>query len=196
MIEIFDLLAEVWDEAFSWFVYPIRIPLLTVASAVVIWIVLRKVVAPLNGAAGWTGAKLSRLLGSVLLAPEYGCTLLFIGQGRGIPLALRMYGEWVENVADWTTNAGKALGRVMQACAGVSFKVVAACVLLYLALYNVHALGSADEPAAPEAPVVVWWDSFKSWADADEHPLLEDGTPVSPSPGPNAHPSPQRSHRG
>ncbi|MCH5677352.1 hypothetical protein [Streptomyces gilvus] len=196
MIELFDLLAKVLDEAFSWLVYPIRIPLLTVSSTLLLWGLLRGAVPRLSGAADWTGAQLSQLLGTVLFAPEYACTLLLIGQGRGIPLVLRIYGEWVENLADWTEKAGRGLGRAMKACSRVSFKAVGLIVVVYLALYNVHALGSPGEPAAAKAPVVVWWDSFKSWAEADEHHVLEDDTPTTPAPSPKTHPSPRRSKHG
>ncbi|MER7897447.1 hypothetical protein ABTX62_15335 [Streptomyces sp. NPDC096046] len=179
MIEIFDLVVEVWGEGFSWFVYPIRIPLLTVASVLVIWAALRLVVARLNGTADWTGQKVSRLLGSALLAPEYACTLFFLSQGKGIPLPLRLYGEWVENVADWTVKAGRWLGRVMRSCSTVSVRAVAVVVALYLVGYNVHAIGSAEEPASPQAPVAIWWDSLQAWLDSDEHPVWEEGTASS-----------------
>ncbi|MFF0159329.1 hypothetical protein ACFYRY_17610 [Streptomyces sp. NPDC005263] len=188
MIEIFNLLVDVWTEAFSWFVYPIRVPLLILAAIVVLWLVLRHVVPRAGGTADWTGTKLSALVATVLLAPEYACTLLILRQGRGIPLVLRMYGQWAENVSDWTKTAGQSLGRGMRACTRVSFKAVTAVMLVYLVGYNVHAIGSAEHPASQDAPVVVWWDSLQVWVDAPEHPLLEDGGTPAARPAGFRHP--------
>ncbi|WP_405619046.1 hypothetical protein [Streptomyces sp. NBC_00076] len=182
MIETFDLLVDVWTEAFSWFVYPIRVPLLILAAIVVLWLVLRHVVPRAGGTAEWTGTKLSALVATVLLAPEYACTLLFLRQGRGIPLVLRIYGQWAENVSDWTKTAGRSLGAGMRACTRVSFKAVTAVMVVYLVGYNVHAIGSAERPASQDAPVIVWWDSFQGWMDASEHPLLEEGGTPSARP--------------
>ncbi|MEU8677783.1 hypothetical protein [Streptomyces sp. NPDC048560] len=179
MTDLFGLLGDLWSDAFSWLVYPLRIVALVVASAVVLRVVLHRVLPALHGVADWAGAKLSRLLGSVLLAPEYGCTLLLVRADRGIPLPLRLYGRWVENVTDWVTSAGGGVGKAMRACSRASYKVVGALLLVYLAGYNMHVIGGADDPVREEAPVVAWWDSFQVWLENPEHPVLEDSAEVT-----------------
>ncbi|MFJ9637169.1 hypothetical protein [Streptomyces sp. NPDC101178] len=166
--------ADLWSDAFSWLVYPLRIVALVIASALLLRVVLRRVLPALHGAADWAGARLSRLLGSVLLAPEYGCTLLLLRADRGIPLPLRLYGRWVENVTDWVTSAGGAVGRAMRASSRASYKLVGGLLLVYLTAYNLHALGGAEDAVRQEAPVVVWWDSVQVWLENPDHPVLED----------------------
>lgn len=166
--------ADLWSDAFSWLVYPLRIVALVIASALLLRVVLRRVLPALHGAADWAGARLSRLLGSVLLAPEYGCTLLLLRADRGIPLPLRLYGRWVENVTDWVTSAGGAVGRAMRASSRASYKLVGGLLLVYLTAYNMHALGGAEDTVRQEAPVVVWWDSVQVWLENPDHPVLED----------------------
>ncbi|MEW2421675.1 hypothetical protein AB0911_14135 [Streptomyces nigra] len=192
MIEPFEDLREAWQDTFSWFVYPVRVPLMIIAWAVLIRLIARWIVPPLGGIVSWASPKLAWLVGSVLLAPEYAYTMRLIEQGAGIPLALRLYGEWVENVTDWTTASGQALGRRMRAFAGFSSKAALALVLVSVAIYNVHALSHADEPGAPRAPVTIWWESLQMWLDDPQHPLWTDtgtDTPAArPSPQPTPHP--------
>ncbi|MFD9461409.1 hypothetical protein [Streptomyces sp. NPDC060027] len=188
MIEPFKDLWEVWQDAFSWFVYPIRMPLLIIAWVVLIRLTARWVVSPLGEIVAWTSPKLAWLIGTVLLAPEYAYTMRLIDQGSGIPLALRLYGEWVENVTDWTTASGRALARRIKGFAAVSTMAAFALVLLWAAIYNVNVLGRSDELDSPKAPVTIWWESFQVWVDDPQHPLWRDTPAALRSPQPTPHP--------
>lgn len=174
MTGLFGLLGELWSDTFSWLVYPLRIVALVAASAVLLRLLLRHVLPALHGVADWAGARLSRLVGSVLLAPEYGVTLLLVRAGRGIPLPLRLYGRWVENVTEWVTSAGGAAGKAMRASSRASYRVVGALLLVYLVGYNMHAVGGAGDTVHEEVPVVAWWDSFQLWLESPGHPVLEE----------------------
>ncbi|MFF7167113.1 hypothetical protein ACFZBP_38050 [Streptomyces sp. NPDC008086] len=190
MIEPFKDLGEVWQDAFSWFVYPIRMPLLIVAWVLLIRLLTPWLVHPLGGIISWTSPKLARLVGTVLLAPEYAYTMRLMNQGAGIPLALRLYGHWVENVTDWTTASGRALGRRLRKLSYVSTETAIVLVLLYVAVYNVHAVGHAGQPEPPKAPVTIWWESFQVWLDDPQRPLWTDSPAASRPPQPTPQPSP------
>jgi hypothetical protein len=164
-------LGEAWQNAFSSFVYPIRMPLLIIAWVMLIQLAVRWVVAPMGAFISWTSPKVAWLVGTVLFAPEYAYTMRLIGQGAGIPLTLRLYGDWAESVTNWTRALGRALGRRFYGLGARSGRVACALVFLWVAFYNAPALDRADDPDARKAPVTIWWESFHVWLNDPQHPL-------------------------
>ncbi|OPG07459.1 hypothetical protein B1R27_13200 [Streptomyces sp. GKU 895] len=173
MTERLQDLGAAWQNAPSWFVYPIRVPLLVLAWILLIQLAMRWVVAPLGTIISWLSPKAAWLVGTLLLAPEYAYTMRRIRQGEGIPLLVRLYGDWAEGVTDWTRSSGRALSRHMRRLAARSGRVACALVFLWIALYNAPALNHADDPDRPKAPATVWWESFHAWLDGPGHPLWQ-----------------------
>ncbi|MFJ3770718.1 hypothetical protein ACIPX0_03375 [Streptomyces sp. NPDC090075] len=188
MIQPLKGLWEAWQDAFSWFVYPIRMPLLVVAWVVLIQLTVRWVLSPLGAVIAWTSPKVAWLVGTVLFAPEYAYTMRLIGKGAGIPLALRLYGDWAESVTRWTTASGRALGSRIRGLGAVSTRTACALVLVWIALSNAPALDRADKPDAHarKAPATIWWESFQAWLDDSRHPLWNDTSPTPPSSHPTS----------
>ncbi|MFI0806844.1 hypothetical protein [Streptomyces echinatus] len=196
MIEPFEALGEAWQDAFSWFVYPIRMPLLIVAWVVLIRLTALWVAPPLGRIIAWAGPKVAWLVGTVLLAPEYAYTMRLIRQGAGIPLALRLYGEGVESATDWMTASGRALGRHVRGFTAVSTKAALALVLLCVAVYNLNVLRHGSELDPPKAPATIWWKSFQTWLDDPQHPLWRDTLPRSGPHSPHHTPHSGRAPMG
>lgn len=173
MIDMFALIGSVWSALFSWLVYPVRVPLQVAASVAVSYAVARHALPLLKPLPEWLAGRLSWLLGTCLFAFEYAVTRALLDAGKAQPVALRVYGHWVENLTDWLTGTGRAAGRGLAKCAGLPFRAVLLATVLYLVGYNMHVIGPADGPGA-DAPVVTWWDRFAAWSEAPDPSMLEE----------------------
>ncbi|MFF3708902.1 hypothetical protein [Streptomyces phaeochromogenes] len=172
-MELVNDFRDLWSDTFSWLVYPVRVPVAAATAVLLLYVVARWVLPALKALPPWLLDRLGRFLGSVLLLPEYGVTRLLIRNGTGIPVALRVYGDWVENVTDWVGDLGRLLGRGAAKASGVPFVAAAIVVVVYLFGYNMHVVGAADGPGT-DAPVVTWWDALDVWWHLPDPDLLED----------------------